>query len=165
VRLEPIGVLVDEDHAWAGRSAIEPAAFKGLTIDTSAGNVDASEWVDLTTELVEQFDGTPSPDHHPGMGALAAAGPEDTARHIRGTGWPLLHLADLPPIQGAVLVPLVDPVPIYPWVMAHALQLRHPGVAALNSAVEQLTAESDWLTLPASSWLATGDERLLEAQP
>ena len=165
VRLEPIGVLVDEDHAWASRSAIEPAAFKGLTIDTSAGNVDASEWVDLTTELVEHFDGTPSPDHHPGMSAVAAAGPDDTARHIRETGWPLLHLADLPPIQGAVLVPLVDPVPIYPWVMAHAQELRHPGVTALNSAVDQLTAENDWLTLPASSWLATGDERLLEPRP
>ena len=81
VRLEPIGVLVDEDHAWAGRSAIEPTAFKGLTIDTSAGNVDAGEWVDLTTELVEQFGGTPSPDHHPGMSAVGPPGPGHGPAH------------------------------------------------------------------------------------
>ena len=49
--------------------------------------------------------------------------------------------------------------------MAHAQELRHPGATALNSAVDQLTAENDWLTLPASSWLATGDERLLEPRP
>jgi hypothetical protein len=66
VRLEPLGLLVDQDHELAARPAIQPTAFKGLTIDTSAGNVDALEWVDLATELVESFQGTPSPEHHPG---------------------------------------------------------------------------------------------------
>jgi DNA-binding transcriptional LysR family regulator len=162
VRLEPLGLLMDEDHAFAARPAIEPGAFKGLTIDTSAGNIDAIEWVDLATELVERFDGTPSPDHHPGMSAVAAAGPDDVARHVRHTGWPILTMLDLPAVAGTVVVPLVDPVPIYPWVMTHGREFRHRGLSALDVAVDQLTSENGWLTLPPSSWLASGDERLLD---
>ena len=161
VRLEPLGLLVDEDHVFAERQAIEPAAFKGLTIDTSAGNVDALEWVDLATELVEHFGGTPSPDHHPGMRAIAAAGPEDVARHVRDTGWPILTMLDLPAVPGTVMVPLVDPVPVYPWVMVRGRELRHPALALLDNAIDQLTSENGWLSSSPLPWLASGDERLL----
>ena len=161
VRLEPLGLLVDQDHELAARPAIQPTAFKGLTIDTSAGNVDALEWVDLATELVESFQGTPSPEHHPGMSAIAAGAPDDVARHVRHTGWPIVTMLDLPTVPGTVVVPLIDPVPVYPWVMAHGRDLHHPALSALHEAIDELTANRDWLSLPPSPWFASGDERLL----
>jgi DNA-binding transcriptional LysR family regulator len=161
VRLEPLGLMVPDDHSYASQPVIETAAMRGTTIDTSAGNVDALEWVELTTELVERSGGTPSPDHHPGMSAVAAAAVDDVARHIRETGWPLLTMLDLPAVPGTTVLPLVDPTPIYPWVMTHRRDVRHPGLRALRDAVQQLTVENRWLDVPASAWFATGDQQLV----
>jgi len=141
---------------YASQPVIDTAAIRGSTIDTSAGNVDALEWVELATELDEQFGGTPSPDHHPGMSAIAAAAVNDVARHIRETGWPLLTMLDLPAVPGTAILPLVDPTPVYPWVMTHRRDVRHSGLPALRDAVKQLTAENRWLDVPASAWFATG---------
>jgi len=161
VRLEPLGLMVPDDHPYASQPVIETPAISGSTIDTSAGNVDAPEWVELATELVEQFGGTPSPDHHPGMSAIAAAPVDDAARHVRETGWPLLTMLDLPAVPGANVLPLVHPTPIYPWVMIHRRDVRHAGLPALRDAVQQLRAENGWLEAPASAWFATGDQRLV----
>jgi len=161
VRLEPLGLMVADDHSYASQPVIETAAIRGSTIDTSAGNVDAFEWVELTTELVEHFGGTPSPDHHPGMSAVAAAADDDVARHVRETGWPLLTMLDLPAVPGVTVLPLVDPTPIYPWVMTHRRDVRHTGLQALRDAVQQLRAENRWLEVPASAWFATGDRQLV----
>jgi hypothetical protein len=161
VRLEPLGLMVPDDHSYASQPVIETAAIRDSTIDTSAGNVDAAEWVELATELVEQSGGTPSPDHHPGMSAIAAAAVNDVARHIRETGWPLLTMLDLPAVPGTTVLPLVDPIPIYPWVMTHRRDVRHSGLPALRDAVQQLTAENGWLDIPASAWFAAGDQQLV----
>jgi DNA-binding transcriptional LysR family regulator len=161
VRLEPLGLLVPDDHPYASEPAIETAVIQGWTIDTSAGNVDAAEWVELATELVEHFGGTPSPEHHPGMRAIAAAAADDVGRHVRETGWPLLTLLDLPPVPGTAVVPLVDPTPVYPWIMTHRRDLRHSGLLALRDAVHQLTADNGWLEVPPSPWFAIGDQQLL----
>lgn len=161
VRLEPLGLLVPDDHPYASEPAIETAAIKGSTIDTSAGNVDAAEWVELATELVEHFGGTPSPDHHPGMSAIAAAAADDVARHVRETGWPLLTMLDLPVIPGTTVVPLVHPSPIYPWIMTHRRDLRHSGLLVLRDAVHQLITENGWLDVPPSAWFARGDQHLV----
>jgi DNA-binding transcriptional LysR family regulator len=161
VRLEPLGLMVADDHSYASQPVIETAAIRDSTIDTSAGNVDAREWVELATELVEDFGGTPSPDHHPGMSAVAAAAVDDVARHVRETGWPLLTMLDLPAVPGATVLPLVDPTPIYPWVMTHRRDVRHTALPALRDAVQQLRAENRWLGVPASAWFATGDQQLV----
>jgi DNA-binding transcriptional LysR family regulator len=161
VRLEPLGLMVPDDHSYASQPVIGTAAIRGSMIDTSAGNVDAVEWVELATELVEHFGGTPSPDHHPGMSAVAAAPVDDVARHVRETGWPLLTMLDLPAVPGATVLPLVDPTPIYPWVMTHRRDVRHAGLRALRDAVKLLSAENRWLDVPASAWFATGDQQLV----
>jgi hypothetical protein len=161
VRLEPLGLMVPDDHSYASQPVIETAAMRDSTIDTSAGNVDALEWVELATELVEQAGGTPSPDHHPGMSAIAAGPVNDVARHIRETGWPLLTMLDLPAVPGTTVLPLVDPIPVYPWVMTHRRDVRHSGLRALRDAVQQLTTESGWLDVPTSAWFATGDQQLV----
>ena len=161
VRLEPIGLLVPADHPLADRGQIPVAAITGLTIDTSAGNVAAPEWVELATQLVEEHGGIPSPPHHPGMAAVAGAGPEETAHHLRTTGWPILTMLDRPPLPGAVVLPFTDPVPVYPWMIVHRRQLRHPGLDALDRAIAELADAEGWREPPASAWFAAGDRDLL----
>ncbi len=162
VRLEPLALLLADDHPYADLPSMTVGMMEGLTIDTSAGNRAAPEWVELATELVEQNGGTPSPAHHPGMEAVAAAGVAETAHHLRATGWPILSMLDVPAVPGAVLVPLTDPVPLYPWTMVHRPNLRHPALEALNSAIDRLVETEHWHEVPASFWMASGDQALLE---
>jgi hypothetical protein len=161
VRLEPLGLLLLENDPLASRPTIPLSAIAGMTIDTSAGNTAAPEWVQLATELVVEHDAVPSPDHHPGMAAVAAAGPDETAYHLRTTGWPIVSMLDAEEVPGAVVRPLTDPVPLYPWTMVHRKELRHPGLDALNRAVDELTAAERWTELPQSPWLASADHELL----
>jgi hypothetical protein len=57
-----------------------------------------------------------------------------------------------PPVQGAVLRPIVDPVVLYPWSMIWRADLVHPALDALNDAVDEL-APDDWLSIPPGAWL------------
>jgi DNA-binding transcriptional LysR family regulator len=161
VRWEPLGLMVVDDHPFADRSAIPTAAIARLTIDTSAGNTAAPEWVEFATQLVKAHGAIPSPPHHPGMAAVAGAGPEETAHHLRSTGWPILTLLDRTPAPGAVVVALVDPVPVYPWMIVHRRQLRHPGLDALYRAIDELSRSEAWREPPPSAWFAAGDRDLL----
>jgi hypothetical protein len=106
--------------------------------------VAAPEWVELATQLVEEHGGVASPPHHPGMAAAAGAGPEETAHHLRTTGWPILTMFDRPPLPGAVVLPFTDPVPVYPWMIVHRRQLRHPGLDALDRAIAELADAEGW---------------------
>jgi hypothetical protein len=76
-------------------------------------------------------------------------------------GWPLLTMLDLPAVPGTTVLPLVDPTPIYPWVMTHRRHVRRTGLPALRDAVQQLTEENGWLGVPTSTWFATGDQQLV----
>ena len=163
VRLEPIGLLLLEDHPLAAQPSIPLNAVAGLTLDTSAGNVAAPEWVQLATELVVDHGAIPSPEHHPGMPAVAAAGPDETAYHLRATGWPIISLLDVPAIPGAVVRPFTDPIPLYPWTMVHRRNLKHAALAALEQAIDQLATAEGWWAMPASAWLATADHEVLAA--
>jgi len=161
VRLEPLGLLLPDDHPLANLPSIPVGMIEGLTIDTSAGNRAAPEWVELATLLVEQHGGSPSPAHHPGMEAVAAAGVAETAHHLRATRWPILSMMEAPAVPGAVLVPLVDPVPLYPWTMVHRPALRHPALEDLNAATDQLVQAERWHEVPASFWMAPGDQEAI----
>jgi DNA-binding transcriptional LysR family regulator len=163
VRLEPLGLIVPDDHPLADRSRITPDAIAGLTIDTGAGNSAAPEWVALATQLVVACKAIPSPPHHPGMAAVAAAGPEETAHHVRTTGWPILTMLDRPPLPGAVVLPFTDPVPVYPWMIVHHQNLRHRGLDALNRAIDELSETEGWREAPASAWFGAGDRELVDA--
>ncbi|MCW6006242.1 LysR family transcriptional regulator [Micromonospora sp. CPCC 205371] len=161
VRLEPLGLLLLAEHPLARHAAVATTAIQGLTIDTSAGNPEAPEWVDLGSHLVREFGGYAAPDHHPGAAAVAAAGPHETAHHLRTTGWPILTMMQTPPVPGVTIRPLVDPVPLYPWTMTHRSELRHPGLHALNQAIDQLSEAERWLDAPDNSWLCPADRHLL----
>jgi DNA-binding transcriptional LysR family regulator len=160
VRYEPLGLIVLEDHPLATEPLVPPNALAGMTVDTSAGNVAASEWVELTSAFVESRGATPAPEHHPGMEAVAAAGLEETAYHLRSTGWPIVSLQDDPAVPGTVQVPFRDPTPVYAWTMVHRRDLEHPALVALHAAVDQLTEAHGWLSLPADPWLPAADRDL-----
>jgi DNA-binding transcriptional LysR family regulator len=160
LRWEPLGLMVPEDHALAEPAPLALGMLAGLTIDTSAGNTAAPEWVELATHLVEQHRGVPSPPHHPGMAAVAAAGPDDVVRHIRETGWPILVKLDEPRPAGAVVRPLADPVPVYPWWVVHRHDLRHPALATLIRAGDELATAESWREPPPDAWFAPGDRDL-----
>lgn len=157
VRLEPLGLLVPDEHPLARQAAIPMTAIRGSTIDTSAGNPEAPEWVDLGEHLVTEHGGNVAPDHHPGMAAVAAAGPEETAHHLRATGWPILTMLEMAAVPGATVRPLVDPTPLYAWTMVHRTSLRNDGLDALNGAVDRLVEAERWLDPPADAWLPPAD--------
>jgi DNA-binding transcriptional LysR family regulator len=165
VRFEPLALLLPDDHAWAARPAIAMSDLRGMTIDTSAGNPDAPEWVDLGALLVAAVGATAAPEHHPGMAAVAAGGADETAYHLRATGWPILTRVDVPRVPRSVILPLVDPVPLYPWSMVYGRALDHPALAELDRAVEQLASAEGWLRVPSDAWLAPDDRPLLSRLP
>ena len=165
VRFEPLGLLLLEDHPLAQEPTVPLATLAGMEIDTSGGNTAAPEWTDLGAQLLAAHGARPAPDHHPGMDSVAAAPAEETAHHMRLTGWPILTMLDAPPVPGAVIRPLVAPVPLYPWTMVHPSDLRHPALPVLHRAVDALVAERGWLDVPERHWLADADQHLLAERP
>jgi DNA-binding transcriptional LysR family regulator len=151
VRLEPLALLLPAEHPLAASDAVPMAALDGMELDTSAGNEQAPEWVDLGASLSAAFGAVPSPPHP------HAAGLEETVRHLRAEGLPILTLSERPLAAGVVVRPLTDPVPLYPWTMVHHRRLRHPALDALRTATDQLARRERWLEPPPDHWLPDPD--------
>jgi DNA-binding transcriptional LysR family regulator len=147
VRYEPLGLLMLEDHVLAPRDVVPAARLRGLEIDASNGNEDAPEWVDLALSLCADFDARPSP-RHPHV-----IGPGETARHLRDHGLPILTMIECPAVPGAVVRPIVDPVPVYPWSMLHRADAKHSGLATLVAVVAELGRAEGWTVLPQDAWV------------
>jgi hypothetical protein len=120
-------------------------------VDTSAGNEQAPEWADLGARLLEAFGAVPSPPHP------HAAGLEETVRHLRAEGRPILTLSERPLAPGVIVRPLTDPVPLYPWTMVHHRKLRHPALDALRAVADQLARDERWLEPPPDHWIPGPD--------
>jgi DNA-binding transcriptional LysR family regulator len=138
VRSEPLALLLLDDHPLAGRASVAAAELEGLEIDASMGNEVAPEWVELAVGVLAQAGARPSPAHPRVVGAA------ETARHLRDEGLPILTLVDSRPVPGAVVRPLVDPVPAYEWSMIWRRDMRHPGLAALERSIDELAAREGW---------------------
>ena len=151
VRYEPLALLLAEDHPLAQLPEVPSEDVRGLEIDASAGNEDAPEWVDLAVALVEAFGARPSAPH------AHVVGTSETARHLRAHGLPILTMIDRPAVPGAVVRPLVDPVPVYPWAIVHRTDAKHPAIATLGSVISQLAARERWDGLPRGAWLPPAD--------
>jgi DNA-binding transcriptional LysR family regulator len=151
VRLEPLALLLPAEHQLAALDAVPMAALAGTRIDISAGNEQAPEWVDLGMRLLAAFGAQPSPPH------AHAAGLEETVRHLRAEGLPILTLLERSLAPGVVVRPLTDPVPLYPWTMVHHRDLRHPGLDALRAGADQLARDGHWLEPPPRHWLPEPD--------
>jgi DNA-binding transcriptional LysR family regulator len=151
IRLEPLALLLPAEHPLAALDAVPMAALRGTQVDTSAGNEQAPEWVDLGTRLLAAYGAVPSPPHP------HAAGLEETVRHLRVEGLPILTLSERPRAPGVVVRPLTDPIPLYPWTMVHHRELRHPALDALRAGADQLARRERWLEPPPNHWLPDPD--------
>lgn len=153
VRYEPLAVLVLDDDPLAALPEVPLQKLRGMEIDASAGNEDAPEWVDLAASLLEEFGARPSAPHTHVVGA------NETGRHLRAHGLPILTMSECPPVPGAVVRPLVEPVPVYPWALVHRADAKHPELAALNTVVTELAGKERWQEVPDGAWLPGADAR------
>jgi DNA-binding transcriptional LysR family regulator len=151
VRLEPLALLLPAEDPLAALDAVPLAALAGTQVDTSAGNEQAPEWADLGARLLAAFGAQPSPPHP------HAAGLEETVRHLRAEGLPILTMSERSLAPGVVVRPLTDPVPLYPWTMVHHRELRHPALDALRAGADQLARRERWLELPPKHWVPDQD--------
>ena len=153
VRYEPLALLIPAGHSLAALVDVPLERLRGMEIDASAGNDDAPEWVDLAVSLLEEFGARPSPPHAHVVGA------NETARHLQSHGLPILTMSECPAVHGAVIRPLVEPVPLYPWAFVHRGDANHPGLAALRSVIRQLAEQEGWQKAPDETWLPGSDAR------
>lgn len=151
VRLEPLALLLLPDHPLAGLDTVPLERLRGLEIDASSGNTEAPEWVDLAEALAEEFGARASAPHTHVVGA------NETARHLRAHGLPILTMSECPEVRGAVIRPLVDPVPMYPWAMVHRDDATYPEISTLEAVAAELGRREGWTTVPANAWIPAGD--------
>ncbi len=111
------------------------------------GNELAPEWVDLAEQLLASFGAAPSPRHP------HAVGLDETVQHLRSHGRPILTMLERPVLPGVVVLPLVEPVPLYPWAMVYRRELRDPGLDALHAAADELASTERWRAAPPGAWL------------
>ncbi|HEY6745432.1 MAG TPA: LysR family transcriptional regulator [Mycobacteriales bacterium] len=151
IRYEPLALLIPDGHPLASLPEVPCDRLRGLEIDASVGNEDAPEWTDLAVSLVEAFGGRPSAAHP------HVVGTSETARHLRSHGLPILAMGEGPAVPGAVVSPLVEPVPLYAWAMVSRGDATHPALPALRAAATELAAEEGWKKTPRSAWLPSGE--------
>jgi DNA-binding transcriptional LysR family regulator len=149
VRYEPLALLVADDHPLAALSDVPCERLRGMEVDASAGNDDAPEWVDLAVSLLEAFGGRPSAPHP------HVVGTGETARHLRSHGLPILTMSECPDVPGAVMRPLVEPVPLYEWAIVHRGDATHPGLATLRAVAAEVATKEAWQSIPDGTWLPT----------
>lgn len=147
VRMEPMALLLPQEHALAPVSEIPVAALSGLTVCRRAGNHVSPEWDTLAVRFLRRFGAEPAEDHP------YVRGTSHLVHHVRPDEPPVLTVVDHATVPGAVVRPLVDPVPIYPWSLVWRASAPGPGVDALHDAVDRLASDEDWLTLPDDVWL------------
>jgi DNA-binding transcriptional LysR family regulator len=153
VRYEPLALLIPAGHPLAALVDVPLERLRGVEIDASAGNEDAPEWVDLAVSLLEAFGARPSAPHPHVIGT------SETARHLQSHGLPILTMSECPVVPGAVIRPLVKPVPAYPWAIVHRGDAKHPGLATLGSVVTELAGKEGWDEAPDGAWLPSADVR------
>jgi DNA-binding transcriptional LysR family regulator len=147
IRYEPIAVLLPHGHPLAAGASVSCAQLEGVVIDAPPTSARAPEWADLVRQFLALTGALPAPDHEPAVGL------DDQAHHLVRQGIPILTTTDHVPIPGGVLLPVVDPVPIYTWSMAWRTGAHPAGLAAITDAAHRLARQEGWLDLPAGAWL------------
>ena len=147
IRFEPLAVLVPLGHPFASTEAVPVAALAGMEIDANPSSPDAPEWSDLVVQFLALTGAFPTPDHVPAVGL------DDQAHHLVQQGLPILTTVDHIDVPGGVLLPMVQPVPIYRWSIAWRAGSHPAGLAALREAASTLGQEHRWLELPEDAWL------------
>ncbi|TWD82566.1 DNA-binding transcriptional LysR family regulator [Kribbella amoyensis] len=145
VRLEPLALLVPEGHRFAELPAIPLADLRDEPICYLAGDHVTDQWEEVARQLVTLTGALPAPTHP------KVRGVNELAHHIRPGEPAVLTLASQYDVPSAVLRPLVDPTPLYPWTMLWRTRFQHPGVDLLHQIID--THQKTWLNRPADHWL------------
>jgi hypothetical protein len=66
-------------------------------------------------------------------------------------------MSEVRPVDGAVVRPLVDPVPLYAWAMLHRRDAHHGALATLHAIVSDLAQTEGWTVIPPGAWLPRAD--------
>lgn len=151
VRYERVAVLLPGDHPLAALPEVPLGRLDGETLYAGAGNDDTAEWTDYARALFA------------GRGIRLAPpfprieGEEEFRRVVRGRGWSVLATEVFTGVDGMVLRPLTDPVPLAPVSVVWRRGLRHPGLDALLASAADLSRTSGRLTAPPGAWLPEPD--------
>ncbi|GAB7108756.1 LysR family transcriptional regulator StgR [Streptomyces phaeofaciens JCM 4814] len=157
VRWEPMAVVLPEDHRLASLARVPLAELAGEQVYAGAGNPRTPEWTALARLLFE------------GRGIAVAApaplavGDEEFQRIMAKARTPVLAVVDFPAMPGAVLRPLVDPVPLSPVSLVWRKGLVHPGLDALRRAAAEIGGAQGWLRTPADGWISAIDMGMTSA--
>lgn len=145
IRLEPIVLVVPVRHPLAALAEVPVTQLADGSVCWLAGDHVTPEWEDAARQLL----GSQSMLAHPHV-----RGADELAHHVRSRDTPVLTLASQPAVEGAVIRPLVAPVPLYPWSMVWRREARqHPGLRALRDAGSALAGDQGWLRAPTGAWL------------
>lgn len=153
VRYEPLAVLLPDGHPLAERDVVPFEELRGTQVCSRAGGQVTQGWIDATAQLLSPFGIDPAIGH-----PIVPAG-DELAQHVRQRGAPVLVLQSQPPVPGAQLRPVVDPVPLFPWAMTWRSELAHPALDELRAAAADLAAEHGWLDMPAGAWVPSPEDR------
>jgi DNA-binding transcriptional LysR family regulator len=146
VRYERLAVLIPADDPLAELPAVPLESLRGAGLCYRAGNHATPAWEHAVLQLLAPFGVDPT------LGHPHVQGEGELAQHIRDRSSPILTMGSQPPVAGAVLRPLLDPIPLYPWTMIWRADLKHPALGALHQAIDEL-AEDGWLEIPDGAWL------------
>ncbi|MGY0232267.1 LysR family transcriptional regulator [Longispora urticae] len=147
VRREPLAVLLPGHHPLAGLDAVPLERLRGSGVCIRAGNHATPGWEHAVLQLLAPF-GVGAADAHPHV-----QGTDELVRHLRDRDAPILTMTTQPAVPGTVLLPLVEPVALYPWAMIWRAGAEHPGLRALHAAVDELATAEGWLPDPGAAWL------------
>ncbi|MFJ1597615.1 LysR family transcriptional regulator [Streptomyces sp. NPDC088261] len=147
VRYEPMAVLLPYDHPLADRAEVPLAALAGERVYAGAGNPRTLEWTELARQL---FAGR---SIAVAEAAPMAVGREEFRRIMAKHRTPVLTVVDAPEMPGAVLRPLVAPVPLSPVFLVWREGLKHAGVNAVRAAAAELGSAGRWLEVLPTSWV------------
>ncbi|MGW4381382.1 LysR family transcriptional regulator [Kitasatospora sp. NPDC004531] len=141
VRLEPLVVLVGAGHPLAGQRAVRPADLAAYGVWTPTPG-SASEWSGYVDQFARTFD---FELRHPRVDNVTS---EEVLERSSGGGPVFLSAADVDnPVDPQLrLLPLVDPVPLYPWSLVWRTAERHPLVLRAVAALSELSADEGWCT-------------------
>lgn len=152
VRWEPMGVVLPDGHPLAKGDQVPMDELAGypLVLHTAA---EATEWEAWNEDLATDFGLTFGWRlHGHGRGAANAA--------VLAYQAPSLGPLEAPVPEGAVVRPVVDPVPLYPFSV-----IWRSGRASLRlrkaiSAIHEIADEHGWLVPPKSDCWLPADDRV-----
>ena len=146
VRLNHIGVMLPAGHELASRDEVTLAELARVPMLIFTPR-EAADWRDYQEEMVKAFGLRLSEVvHGHGIGASTAAVLSHGHAHVI----PL----DVHRLDGVVVRPLVDPVPVYPWSAVWRASRHDPRLEQSIALIQEFAAERKWLVPPQRPWWA-----------